>query len=95
LKKSIDLKIDFKSLGKIFLATLLFTGITLPVVVIFDSVLIKLVSILIGGLAYLAVLAPLRYYSIDEVKVVRYLSSKSNVLKGRLSIVEKFLSKYV
>lgn len=95
LKRTIKFSIDWKSIGKIFIAVLIFVAITYPLNAILHTTILKIAVILLGIVAYFSALGFLRYYTMDEVKVVRYMMSRSASLKKFLRPLEKLLSKNV
>lgn len=95
LRKEINLNIDWVPVFKIFVATFLLAGIILPLNSLFESAALKIVSIVAGLLVYLLFLVPIRYYSKDDLKILRFLSSRLKFLNGTISSLEKFLSRYI
>lgn len=93
LRRDIGLRFDFASLGKIVAASAAFVAVTLPLNAAVESNLARAGVVVLGGAVYLSALALLRYYSGDEVKIVRHLSERSSVLSKLLSPVERVLSK--
>lgn len=95
LRRKINLKVDWSAIGKILLATLVFTAIAYPLNLILHGTVLKLLAIAIGAVAYLLVMVPLGYYSSDEIRILRHLSSRSKRMRGKLEPIEKFLSRHV
>jgi peptidoglycan biosynthesis protein MviN/MurJ (putative lipid II flippase) len=91
LRKTIRLKIDWFAIGKIFIATLIFSAFALTLNSIFTSTILKLVTILVGALLYIVVLIPLKYYSANEIDIIRHLFSRFKFLRGKIDIIEKIL----
>jgi O-antigen/teichoic acid export membrane protein len=91
LRRNIGLSFDFTSLGKIVVASIVFVIVTLPLNAVLQSNIIRVGVIILGLVAYLSSLALMRYYSIDEIKIVRHLSERSRLLSKILSPVERFL----
>lgn len=95
LRGAINLKVDWASILKIFAAAMLFAAFTHPLNMLFNSVVVKIAIIVIGLILYFAILLPLRYYTLDEVKVLQHLTSRSRSLKKRMLPFEKLLMRYV
>jgi len=93
LRRDIGLRLEFRPLAKIVLASVAFATVTLPLNAITDSNLVKLGVALLGGFVYLSALALMRYYSGDELKIVRHISKRSMLISRLLSPLERFLEK--
>lgn len=91
LRKAIKLKINWAAIGKIFIATMIFSAITFLLNSIFSSVMLKLATIVLGAFAYFIVLVPLKYYSTDETKIIRHIFSRFKFLRGKIDLIEKIL----
>ena len=95
LRKDIGLRIDWKPILKIVIAALIFSAIALPLNAVLQSNLMKLGAVVIAAMAYLLVLGFLRYYTEDDLKIVRHLSSRSKIMSRILRPVEALLQKAV
>jgi hypothetical protein len=95
LKKYIGLRIDLKPIAKIIVAALVFAAISIPLNAALQSNLMKAVAVLAATLAYLLVLGALRYYTEDDLKIVRHLSSRSRTVSKLLSPIEALLKKTI
>ena len=95
LRRAIHLEVDWAAMAKISVATLIFAAFMYALSAVFTSMTAKVVVILLGAVVYFAVLLPLRYYSTDELNIIRYLASRSKSMKRRLGPLERLLSKFV
>lgn len=91
LRRHVKLDVDWAAMLKIFIATLVMAAFANPLNSLASSVPLKVLVILAAAGVYFAMLVPLRYYSMDEVKIVRYLSSRSKLVGDRLKPIEEFL----
>jgi O-antigen/teichoic acid export membrane protein len=95
LKQKITLSVDWRAIGKIFVGVAAFVAITYPTNMLIGITAVKIVSILVGALAYLAALAVIGYYTKDELKIAKYMSSRFRFLKPILEPAERYISKKV
>lgn len=91
LNRKIGLSIEWKSIGKIMAAVLVFVAIALPLNGLTSSIPVKIAIALVGVAAYFLVLVPIRYYSMDEISILRYITSRSRSLRQKTAFLEKFL----
>ena len=92
IKNKIKLKIQYKSILKIFTASFIFIIIILPLNNLFDSLFVKIFLVISGILIYLVVLKLINYYTKEDLKVLKYLGSKSNILNKILKSLMNILS---
>ncbi|MBI4894353.1 MAG: polysaccharide biosynthesis C-terminal domain-containing protein [Candidatus Aenigmarchaeota archaeon] len=95
LRKYVGLKIEWRPLSKIVVAALVFAAVALPLNAALQSNLMKLGAVLVATFAYLLALGVLRYYTEDDLKIVRHLSSRSRLASRVLRPVEALLQKII
>lgn len=95
LKKFLKFDIEFKSILKLLVATLVFSGIALGIDQLISDTIIKLVFVVLGFIPYLLVLIPLRYYKREDLRILESLARKAPVAKGIFKRIHLFLSHYV
>ena len=95
LRRHIGLRAGKKDLLKILIGTFVFVAITFPMNAIIASIGLKVALALFAGIVYLAVLIPLRYYSKDDIEILRYLTSKSKRLKKSFEPLDNILTKLI
>jgi O-antigen/teichoic acid export membrane protein len=95
INKVLTLKVDWKNLSKLLFSSVLF----LPFLYVADimqlDLIIKIAFTILGGIVYLLVLVPLKFYQRDEVKILIFLGKKLPLFKNFLFKLASFLSKYV
>jgi O-antigen/teichoic acid export membrane protein len=95
INKVLTLKVDWKNLSKLLFSSVLF----LPFLYVADimqlDLIIKIAFTILGGIVYLLVLVPLKFYQRDEVKILIFLGKKLPLFKNFLFKLANFLSKHV
>lgn len=92
LKKFITLTIPLKTIFKLLISSLASLAF-LYLVTNFTSGILSFCLAIIAGIIYLAILLPLRFYSKEDVEVIKYAAEKLP-FKRRILNFAKFLSKY-
>lgn len=95
LRKYIGLRIDLKPIAKIIVAALVFAAISIPLNAALQSNIMKAGAVLAATLAYLLALGVLKYYTEDDLKIVRHLSSRSRAASKVLRPVESLLRRAI
>lgn len=96
LKKHLPFDIQFKNIFKIVFSLLVFLGLLYVADVIVYNFFVKLAIAFIAGLVYLIVLIPLKFYSVEDIKIINAVGEKiPTYLRKYIKYLSKFLMKFV
>jgi len=95
LRKYVGLRVDLAPIMKVVLAAMVFAAVAMPLNAAVQSNLLKFGAVLVAMAAYLISLGLMRYYTKDDLKIVRHLSSRSKTMSRVLRPVEALLEKAV
>jgi O-antigen/teichoic acid export membrane protein len=95
LKKFMNLNIDVKSILKIFVATLVFSGVAFGIDLIIENIILKLIMVVLSLALYMLVLIPLKFYQKEDLKILENLSRRSPFLRNFFHGLHSFLEKHV
>lgn len=95
LKKFMNFDINIKSIFKIFVATMIFSGIAFGIDQVIENTILKFVVVVLGLILYLFILVPLKFYHKEDLLILGALSRKSPVLKNFLHQLYLFLEKHI
>ncbi len=92
LNKVLKFRLPLKPLSKILLSGVLVLLIGLYALNF--SLIIKILLAIASLLIYVSALIPLRFYSVDDIRILQILAKKSPVFKNLFRFTGNFLSKY-
>jgi len=95
IRKILDLKIQWRNLFKVVISSVVFLSFLLFSDLSEVSLFIKISIALLGGVVYLLVLIPLRFYKSEDVRILTIFAEKSPLFRKQFFFLAKFLSKYV
>lgn len=95
VKKIIKLKIQPRSLIKIVLSSLIFFSFLFVADISQFDLAIKILFVLVGGIFYLLVLVPLKFYRKEDVQLLDFIAKRLPVFKKIISNLSRFLSKHI
>lgn len=95
LRNFMGLRIDVKSIGKIFVATAIFSAVIFGIDKIVDSTILKFVAVVLGLFMYLIILIPLRYYKKEDLRILDTLQRRMPVGKSVLRRIYKIIERSV
>lgn len=94
LRKCIGLRIDIGPLLKVMVASLIFSGILFVVDYLDVGTAVKFAGAAAASVAYLCILAPLRFYNRDDIRVLDAMSQRSPIARGVFYRMSKILSRW-
>jgi len=89
------LKLDFhwKNIMKLIVPTLISFGFLYLVTRFTQGLFIGIIFAVISCLIYLVILIPLKFYTIDDIKILDFLIKRTPILKKEIAKLRNFLSK--
>jgi O-antigen/teichoic acid export membrane protein len=95
LRKFIGFSPDLRSLGKIAVAVLIFSGVLFGIDQLLSETIVKLIAAIAALVMYIFVLIPLRFYKKEDLTILDFLSKRAPVGKKIFSGMRNIISEYV
>jgi len=92
LKKLLKLRLPWGNIGKLLLSIFLSFGVLYAIMPFAQNLLVKIIFGCLTLLLYLMVLFPLKFYTIDDVKILDFIIDRSPILKKEIAKLRNFLS---
>lgn len=95
LKKLLKLTLPWGNIGKLLPSIFFSFGILYIVRPFAQNLLIKIIFGCLALLLYLVILLPLKFYRIDDIKILNFIIERSPILKKQIIKLRNFLLKFV
>ncbi len=95
IRKYIGFTLPLTSLVKIIIASLISMGLFYLIVLYIQSIVVEIVLLSVVGLVYLTILLLLRFYTKEDIKIIKSVAAKLPFVKKPLLKLSKILSKFI